>query len=197
MEEPIAKVYFPETGMISLVLPTRDGEFAEASAIGRHGAAGLHAGLGLRCSVAQAVTQIGGRFAVISAVHLRIIVAANQNIRDLIGQYTEVLLAQTQYLAVCNSTHSGQERLSRWLLMCADITNNEHLPLTHEFLSHMLGVNRTTVTLIAQSLQIAGLIAYKRGKIEIVDREGLQKRACQCYEASRWDTLSRTMRPSL
>ena len=167
------------------MIPTSDGELAEASAIGRYGAVGLHGGLGRRCSVAQAVTQIGSRFAVIGVNELRLIVAGSQGVRDLIARYTEVLLAQAQYLAVCNSMHHAQQRFSRWLLTCADLTNREHLPLTHEFLGQMLGANRTTVSLLAHSLKKAGLISYSRGKIEIVDRKALRIRACQCYDLKR------------
>jgi CRP-like cAMP-binding protein len=99
--------------------------------------------------------------------------------------FTHLLMIQIAQTAACNRFHEADTRLSRWLLQSADRMENETVRLTHEFLSQMLGVRRTTVTVVANVLQQAGLIRYHRGQIEIVDRQGLEARACECYEAIR------------
>jgi hypothetical protein len=105
----------------------------------------------------------------------------SEHVRDLFVSYSETLLSQVQQTVACNALHSTEERMCRWLLMMHDRAEGEALPYTHEFLSHMLGANRKSVTLAAQSLQTAGLISYRRGKIQVVDRAGLEKASCECY----------------
>jgi len=104
---------------------------------------------------------------------------------NIVVRYGEMLLMQVQQTAACNALHDVEARLSRWLLQARDRLESNTVGLTHEFLSQMLGVRRTTVTVVAHMLQQAGLIRYHRGKIEIVDRRGLEARACECYEAIR------------
>ena len=103
------------------------------------------------------------------------------HVRNLFVSYSETLLSQVQQTVACNALHSTEERMCRWLLMMHDRAEGEALPYTHEFLSHMLGANRKSVTLAAQSLQNAGLISYHRGKIVVIDRPGLEKASCECY----------------
>jgi CRP-like cAMP-binding protein len=110
-------------------------------------------------------------------------------IRDLASRYTEVLWAESQQTAACNAIHDGSQRLCRWLLQSADCIGSDHLLLTQEYLADMLGVRRTTVTLLAQELQERGVIRYSRGKITILDRKGLEARACECYEAIKHENL--------
>jgi CRP-like cAMP-binding protein len=105
----------------------------------------------------------------------------SEHVRDLFVSYSETLLAQVQQTVACNALHTTDEKMCRWLLMMHDRADNEALPYTHEFLSHMLGANRKSVTIAAQSLQTAGLISYHRGKIQVLDRPGLEKAACECY----------------
>ncbi len=105
----------------------------------------------------------------------------SEHVRDLFVSYSETLLAQVQQTVACNALHTTEERVCRWLLMMHDRAEGEALPYTHEFLSHMLGANRKSVTLAALSLQTAGLISYHRGKIQILDRPGLEKASCECY----------------
>lgn len=99
----------------------------------------------------------------------------------MIALYTEALWAEAQQVAACNTIHNISSRLCRWLLQTADRINGDELPLTQDLLAHMLGVRRTSVTLLAQELQGKGLIQYSRGKIVILDRKGLEARACECY----------------
>jgi hypothetical protein len=105
----------------------------------------------------------------------------SEHVRDLFVSYSETLLSQVQQTVACNAMHTTEERICRWLLMMHDRAEGEALPYTHEFLSHMLGTNRKSVTLAAQSLQTAGLISYYRGTIKVLDRPGLEKASCECY----------------
>lgn len=105
----------------------------------------------------------------------------NEHIRDLFVSYSETLLSQVMQTVACNSLHTIEERMCRWLLMMHDRADGESLTYTHEFLAHMLGANRTSVTIAAQSLQNAGLISYRRGVMQVKDRAGLEKASCECY----------------
>jgi len=105
----------------------------------------------------------------------------SEHVRDLFVSYSETLLSQVQQTVACNAMHSTEERMCRWFLMMHDRAEGEVLAYTHEFLSHMLGANRKSVTLAAQSMQAAGLISYRRGKMQILDRPGIEKASCECY----------------
>ena len=105
----------------------------------------------------------------------------NDHVRNLLVSYSETQLAQVQQTAACNSMHSIQQRLCRWLLMMHDRAERAELSYTHEFLAHMLGADRKSVTISAQAMQAAGLIGYRRGTIQIIDRKGLEEAACECY----------------
>jgi CRP-like cAMP-binding protein len=115
----------------------------------------------------------------------------SEHVRNLFVSYSETLLSQIQQTVACNAMHTTEERMCRWLLMMHDRAQGKALPYTHEFLSHMLGANRKSVTLAAQSLQAAGLISYHRGKIQVLDRPGLEQAACECYAIvrSRFDAF--------
>ena len=106
---------------------------------------------------------------------------SSEHVRSLFVSYSETLLSQVQQTVACNALHTTEERICRWLLMMHDRAEGEALPYTHEFLSHMLGANRKSVTLAAQALQTAGLITYRRGKILVIDRPGLEEASCECY----------------
>lgn len=186
----IDQIYFPLTGMISLMIATGDGEAVEAATIGREGAAGLQSGLGERRSFTRATIQIAGRFSTIPTIRFERAVNRSGTVRDQIFRYTETLLAEAQQLAACNAIHDGSSRLCRWLLQSADRIDSDQLPLTQEFLADMLGVRRTTVTLLAQELQKRGAVRYSRGKISILDRAALEACACECYRVLKRDGLS-------
>jgi CRP-like cAMP-binding protein len=188
--EPVEDIYFPQTGLISLLVLGGDGGAIETATVGREGAVGLHRGLGERRSFTRAITQIGGRFSTIRAGRFEQIANGSAPVCDLILRYTEVLLAEAQQIAACNAMHEAKARLCRWLLQCADRTGRAELPLTQEYLAQMLGIRRTTVTLLAQSMQVRGLISYRRGRILILDREGLEECACECYDIARHEKLA-------
>jgi CRP-like cAMP-binding protein len=185
----VDQVYFPESGMISLFVTTREGDIVETSAIGREGAVGLQRGFGPRLSFTRAVVQIGGKFCTISAPPFEHAASQSAALRDLIARYTETLLAESHQNAACNAVHDSASRICRWLLECADRTGSSQLPLTQESLAQMLGVRRTTVTLLAQELQKHGIVRYSRGRITILDRAALENRACECYPAIKHDIL--------
>ena len=188
--DPIDQVYFPHTGMISQLITTGDGDMVETASTGREGAVGLQCGLGPRLSFTRTMVQIPGKFSAIAAVRFEHAASRSAALRELIVRYTETVWAEAQQNAACNAIHDGSSRLCRWLLQCADRTGSEQLLLTQEFLSEMLGVRRTTVTLLAQELQKRGILRYSRGRITILDRPALEANACECYEAVKHQNLS-------
>jgi CRP-like cAMP-binding protein len=180
-EEPIDRVYFPETGMISMLVLTGEGDTVETAIVGREGAFGIQRGLGERRSLTRATVQIAGRFLTIAGPKFELATAASAPMREMIIRYTEVLWGQAQQTAACNAVHDASSRLCRWLLQSARSVGSDQLALTQEFIGQMLGVRRTTVTLLAQHLQRTGAIKYRRGKISIVDRSSLEACACGCH----------------
>ncbi len=188
--DSIDRVYFPQSGMISLPIVSREGDTVEVSTVGREGALGLHRGLGGRRSFTRATVQIPGRFSTIAAHSFERISLNSASLRDMITHYTEMLLEEALQLAACNAIHDASSRLCRWLLQSADHINSPQLPLTQEFLAQMLGVRRTTVTLLAQELQKRGAVKYSRGKMTILNRKMLEDGACECYEVMQRQRLA-------
>jgi CRP-like cAMP-binding protein len=154
--EQIEHVYFPHTGMVSLVAVMQSGATVETATIGRAGVIGASAGLGARTTMARAVVQLPGTAAWLSASHFHAAAAQSQAIRDLIVRHNDLLLSQVQQSVACNALHALEARLCRWLLQTHDCTDGNIIPLTQEFLGQMLGVRRTTVTIAARLLQGAG-----------------------------------------
>jgi CRP-like cAMP-binding protein len=183
--EEVETVFFPHTGMISLLAVMRDGRAIETATVGREGAVGVMAGLGLHVTLTRSVAQTAVTASRISAAQFRRLVHSNEDLRDLVVRYNEILLAQVQITAACNAVHSLEVRLSRWILQTRDRIDDESIPLTQELLSEMLGVRRSSVSEIASKLQAANLIAYRRGKIVILDRAALERSACECYQTIR------------
>ena len=183
--DPIEYIYFPHSGMISVLAAMQEGTAVETATVGREGAVGIMAGLGGRYAAGRAVGQIEGRTSQISVAPFRAAVAKSDGIRDLVVRYNDTQMALIQQSAGCNALHHVERRLCRWLLQTRDRSDSDELPLTQEFLSQMLGVQRTSVTMVARQLQTDGLIRYRRGRVEIIDRDGLEKKACECYEVTR------------
>jgi Crp-like helix-turn-helix domain len=153
------------------------------------GQSAAYSALGKRFSFTRATTQIGGRFSVIRAGAFAQFGQDHGSLCGLIARYTEVQWAEAQQIAACNAAHDAAPRLCRWLLQSADRIGSDHLPLTQELIAEMLGVRRTTVTLLAQSLQRRDIIKYTRGRISILDRERLQHGACECYAVMQQEKL--------
>lgn len=180
--DEITDVFFPHDGMLSLLAVMRDGKAIETATVGREGVVGAMAGLGLYKSMVRVVVQlpmIGSR---IAAAHFRKVVQKSDVIRDLCIDYNEVLLSQARVTAACNALHPIEARFCRWLLQSADRAGGDRIGLTQEFLAEMLGVRRTSVTEIASKIQAQGLISYSRGMITILDRKGVEKRSCECFQ---------------
>jgi CRP-like cAMP-binding protein len=181
--EAIQHVYFPHSGMISLLAVMQNGSAVETATVGREGAAGAMSGLGSRIAPHRSVSQIEGIASRIAAARFEAAVNGSASIKDLVVRYSDGLMMMIQQSAGCNALHTLETRLCRWLLQTRDRSDTNRLSLTQEFLSQMLGVRRTTLTLIARHLQDAGLIRYRRGLIEIVDRSGLEAKACEFSQA--------------
>lgn len=183
--DAIEQVYFPTSGLISLVIPSREGESAEAGLVGLEGAVGLQITFGRRLLFARAIVQIAGGFYKIPAEPLRRAVETSEEAKALVYRYIETRLAEAHQLGACNASHHSAMRLARWLLQAADRTGSNRLALTQELLGDMLGLRRTTITLLAEHLKDRGTIRYSRGKISILDRDALQGCACDCYSVIR------------
>jgi CRP-like cAMP-binding protein len=173
--------YFPQGAVLSLLTVLENGSAIETANIGREGAFGLFAAMYSRVSFNRCLIQFEGGMVRCPIDFLQSEFEHSEHVRNLFVSYSETLLSQVQQTVACNALHSTEERMCRWLLMMHDRAEGEALPYTHEFLSHMLGANRKSVTLAAQSLQTAGLISYQRGKIRVVDRAGLEQASCECY----------------
>ena len=179
--DPIEEIYFPTSGLISLVADMEKGNVVGAGMVGREGAVGIQSAVGRRYAFTRTIVQIPGSFYTVSAEALRRVLQTSPEAQALVAHYTDVLLAEAQQLAACNAIHPALARLAGLLLQCADRVGSEQFPLTQDFLAEMLGVRRTSVTLQAQDLQRRGVIKYRRGKIAIIDRPALESCACECY----------------
>ena len=181
VDAPIRDVFFPHSGIVSLVVPMTEGDMIETAMVGRDGVVNGASALDGRVSLNRAIVQSAGHCAVIPAAELAEVADRYREFRKLLIRHEQVLLAQAQQSAACNAAHAIGSRLCRWLLRMRDLIGKDDLFLTQEFLAQMLGVRRTSVSIIARSLQGAGLIRYKRGHVEILDVDGLRDSACECY----------------
>ena len=179
--EPITHVYFPQSGVISLVNVMSDGGVVEVGTVGNEGMAGLPVFLGAASSPTKAFSQVEGSAKRIEAPAFRHAIDEREELRTVLQRYTQALMSQMAQSVACNRLHTVEERLARWLLMTHDRAGTDQLALTQEFLSDMLGVRRAGVTVAAGALQKAGLISYRRGKITVLDRLGLEEASCECY----------------
>ncbi|MEY2411834.1 MAG: hypothetical protein QOD84_440, partial [Acidobacteriaceae bacterium] len=173
--------YFINSGMTSLVIATSDGRSVEVGIVGREGFVGAPLAAGLNRSPYRAFTQAAGAGFRIKAEILEVTLPDTPGLRMRLNRYAMMQGMHVAQLAACNRLHEIDQRLARWLLMCQDRIGSELLPMTHEFFAEMLGTGRPSVSLAAAVLQRAGFIQYARGTVKIVDREGLQSAACECY----------------
>ena len=183
--DPIDHIFFPHDGVISLLTLMESGAAIESSTIGPEGALGLMAAVSPRQSLSRAVVQTPVRAARISAERMHEAWTKSARIRDLIDRHTEAVYSHAIQSVACNALHSVEARFCRWLLTCHDRISTDTVALTQEFLADMLGVQRTTVTAVARTLQEKGVIRYRRGVVDIVDRQGLQTLSCECYDVIR------------
>jgi len=174
-------VYFPVNAMVSLVSQLSDGSSVEVGVVGFEGIAGLPLVMGANRSPHEMMSQIPGAAIRLKSEVMKAEFKRGGALQDMVMRYTLGQLIQTSQVAACNRLHSIEERLARWLLMSHDRCLCDDLPLTHEFLSMMLGVRRAGVTTAAIALQTEGFINYQRGHIQMTDRPGLEDFACECY----------------
>jgi CRP-like cAMP-binding protein len=177
----IDSVYFPHDGVISLMTLMENGAAIESATIGREGALGLHAAVTPRQSLSRAIVQTPVKASRISASALHEVWEKSARLRELVERHAEALFGHALQSVGCNALHSVEARFCRWLLTCHDRISTDTVALTQEFLADMLGVQRTTVTAVARSLQEKGVIRYRRGVVDIMDRGGLEAMACECY----------------
>lgn len=174
-------VYFPYSCVVSIVNTVAGGSTVEVGTVGNEGMAGIAVYLDSGITPNRTLVQVAGAMARMPAPSFKALAEKSPAIRNLLNRYTLAFLAQVSQTAACNRAHTIDERCARWLLMTHDRVNGDAFSLTHEFLAFMLGVRRAGVTIAAGILQKAGLISYKRGHIRIIDRQGLEAAACDCY----------------
>lgn len=180
----IKHVYFPASGLVSLVRHTKEKVTIEVGVIGKDGMVGIPVLLGDDIAFEEAIVQMAGDGMRMSARALKDEFAKSPSpLQSQLLSFMRRLMKQVAQTAACNSLHTIEQRLSRWMLMCRDRMETDDLPLTQEFISNMLGTRREGVSVAAAVLQRKGLIRYSRGHITILDREGLDAFSCECYRA--------------
>jgi CRP-like cAMP-binding protein len=194
-DDLIDYVYFLNGGMVSLLVLTGDGEAIETGIIGMEGVVGSSVCIDSGRSLSQNVVQMSADGWRMPARQFTEAYLANKSLRMLVNKHIGFLYVQAQQNGACHALHTTEARLCRWLLTAQDFVKSESLDLTQEFLSHMLGVQRSSVSIAAHGLQAAGMITYRRGKVLIRDRAALEESACDCYTAikSQLDDLHATV----
>ncbi len=178
-------IYFPNTGVISMLTVMEDGVAVEIATIGNEGLADLFTFLGLEESDSRLLIQVPGTAMRMESARFREHVAQIPVLRQVVGYYAVALFALVAQSAACNRMHPMVQRCARWLLMTHDRVDAAEFPMTHDFLSEMLGVRRPSVSVAAEALQAADLITYHRGKVTVLDRPGLEAASCECYRLIR------------
>jgi CRP-like cAMP-binding protein len=184
-DDPIDTVWFPHNCILSMMTLLENGSMIECATIGREGALGLQAALWPRNSMARVMVQAPGRASRLAVAHLREAALQSAVVESLIHRHADALFGHVIQSVACNALHGVEARFSRWILTCSDRVDGDSVQLTQEFLADMLGVQRTTVTAVAGAMQARGLIRYRRGVVDLVDRAGLEAAACECYGAVR------------
>jgi CRP-like cAMP-binding protein len=179
--ESIHFVYFPNGGLLSLVVVMQSGETVEAGIVGKEGIAGIPSAVGLRRNPFREIVQIAGDGFKIKVDVLQNILRSNPQLQMMLSRYIVLHTLQVSQTAACNRLHSAEQRLARWLLMTQDRVDLGVLSITHDFLATMLGTDRPTISLAAGILQKKKIIEYLRGAVKILSRKKLERSACECY----------------
>jgi CRP-like cAMP-binding protein len=179
----IEHLYFPLDCVISVTMTMGEGRTVEIGAIGSREVVGINAFMGRRESTkTEYIVQVQGDALKIASKPLLDAFDENKGVRDVLLKYTQAMIAEISQNTACNRLHEANQRYARWLLEVRDRVHRDEFPLTHEFMSQMLGVRRATVTVIANELQARGIIRLERGTTHIADVDGLKKTACECYD---------------
>ncbi|MFN6530766.1 Crp/Fnr family transcriptional regulator [Nostoc sp. ChiSLP03a] len=180
--EPITHVYFPDKAVVSIVTTMEDGSTAEVGIVSNEGMVGMPVILGDKTTTTTAFVQISGAAMEINADILIAEFNRGGVVQNVLLRYVQAVYSELAQAAACNRLHTLEERLARWLLTVSDRLESEDFPLTQEFISQMLGVRRSGVTVAASTLSRAGMIGYQRGHISILKREDLEATSCECYQ---------------
>ena len=178
-------VYFPDSGVLSVLAVYANGDVIEMATIGREGCSGTQAIFGAKVSSAQLLVQIPGTAAKMSRAAFTRAMQSMPTFRSLMYSYVQAFLEQVMVSVACNGAHSLKERLARWLLMMRDRSDDDELPITQNLLAEMLGVQRPTITNAVRELECAGWIERGRRQVTILDRQGLEDASCECYQLVR------------
>lgn len=177
----VTDVYFPAGAVVSLVVSLSSGEIIEAAMVGKDGVVGAFAALGGNIPVNRGIVQLAGPAIMCKVSELKSAASQSQSFQSVLFRHEQAVYAQASQSAACMAAHHVEARLCRWLLRARDLADTDNLQFTQEFLAEMLGVDRTSVTLHARTLQQAGIIKYSRGRIQITDVEAMQEMVCECY----------------
>jgi CRP-like cAMP-binding protein len=175
-------VFFPDSGVVSVVAVYSDGSIIEMATIGREGFTDVQAVFGAKTSSVRLLVQIPGSAAKMSRAAFTRAMGSMPSFRNLMHAYVQAFLDQVMASVACNGAHSLKKRLARWLLMMRDRSDDDALPITQDLLAEMLGVQRPTITNVARELERAGLIKRGRRQVTILDRQGLMAASCECYK---------------
>jgi PAS domain S-box-containing protein len=180
-EKPAQHVYFPDSCVLSVLSVMTDGSAVESAVIGREGMAPMSAFYGIASAAEQVIVQVPGRALRLTIEDFRALLHDLPGLGMALHRFAQALFTLTAQASACNRRHSVVQRCARWLLLTHDRVSGDEFPLTHLFLSQMLGVRRSSVTIAAEALRATGAVAYTRGNVQIVNRELLKARACDCY----------------
>jgi CRP-like cAMP-binding protein len=178
-------VFFPDSGVVSVVAVYADGSVIEMATIGREGCTGMQAFFGAKTSSVRLLVQIPGSAVKMSRAAFAREIESTPSFRNLMSNYVHAFLEQVLVSVACNGAHSLKQRLARWLLMMRDRCDGEALPITQSLLAEMLGVQRPTITNAARELERAGLLARGHREVTILNRQGLIEESCECYQLVR------------
>ena len=184
-DEPIRHFYFPVGCLLSLVTQMADGSAAESGCIGREGMSGIPVVLDAVSTTMPTFCQVPGEAIKVRSEVVKEVYEQNRDVRRLLNRYIHTVVVVGSHATACNRLHTLEQRFCKWLLMSSDGVGSEEVALTQEFLAVMLGVRRAGVTEAAGKVQGAGLISYRRGQIQIIDRAGLRAMACECYRRTK------------
>jgi hypothetical protein len=196
VDEPLTRCFFPQgSTAVSMIRVFQDGRVSEMATVGSEGVVPVSAPSGAECSFARCVVQTAGPGMALDAARLQSVAHTHPAVGRALNIFITTLLSQVLQSAACNAVHTAEQRCARWLLTATDRSGSDSLALTHEVMAETLGVHRPTVSVVARSLQQAGIIRYRRGAITIADRLRLEQAACECYvlDRERRERLSRLL----
>jgi CRP-like cAMP-binding protein len=179
---PSAHVYLPHAGVVAITVSLAGGQTLVVAMIGRDSMIGAAESLCDDVSATDAAVLLPGTASIVEMAEFRTLAAQNAALRNLVARHEQALGAQVQQSTACNTSHSVEARLSRWLLRACDLWDGTALPMTQELLARMIGVQRNAISIVAHALQQEGVIRYSRGRIKITDSRALQATACECHQ---------------